>query len=486
MANVRDILRTVLLAALGAIGAAQAASGQALEVRGGQAVTDLSGFRGSMKVFRLRVPADAAALTVRTHGGTGDCDLYLRAGSPGSPEEYDERSIGKDTEENIRVLRPQAGWWYITLYAYRSYEGVSLSASLLGGDGDDGDGPWQTLRNGVPQGDLSGWAGSRRLFRIVLPTGAQRLVVSTYDGRGDCDLYLRVGRPPTTDAYDARSYSKDTHEEVLLPRPPAGEVYVLLHGYAAYSGVTILARWEGHDGGDGRGIEILEPSEDTVWRTGRTHAIRWRADERVRRVRLEYSLDNGRSWRRLALGRDLPAQAGRYEVELPHDRTLLTDSARVRVCDADRPAVCDTSPAFRIAWGDRDDEDDRPWREDGYEPDNSRDNAGAIGLSGSQLHTIYPRGDEDFLRFLAPRPGRYVLRFSELTLPVKCHVWVARTGLNDDYQGVYPIARTGGTITLDGTDPRRQVFKIKVVAEDAVSVGSYRIAVQPARVVIMP
>jgi uncharacterized protein (TIGR03437 family) len=108
-----------------------------------EANTEVTGLRGvtSSEVFyRFTVPAGATALAVRTSGGVGDVDLYLRPGLPatcqGSAVVFEPCprdvlfSENDGNSEIIRVSSPAPGDWYIALTAYDAYSGVTLSTEV--------------------------------------------------------------------------------------------------------------------------------------------------------------------------------------------------------------------------------------------------------------------------------------------------------------------------------------------------------------------
>lgn len=108
--------------------------------------------------------------------------------------------------------------------------------------GDDG------LQNGVPLTGLSGASGSKASYKVTVPDGASNLVIATSGGSGDVDLYTRYGSAPTTASYDCRPYRNGNTESCSVATPQAGTYYILLNGYAAYSGVSLKASWSA--GGD--------------------------------------------------------------------------------------------------------------------------------------------------------------------------------------------------------------------------------------------
>ncbi len=99
-------------------------------------------------------------------------------------------------------------------------------------------GPPTVLTNGVPV-TVSGAAGSLQYWTLEVPAGQPSLAFTTRGGTGDVDLYVRRASAPTASAYDCRPYLGGNIETCTINAPAAGTWYVMLAGFAAYSGVTL-------------------------------------------------------------------------------------------------------------------------------------------------------------------------------------------------------------------------------------------------------
>ncbi len=121
-----------------------------------------------------------------------------------------------------------------------------LAYSRFGSGGSDPDPEPEVieLENGVPVGNLSGSQGSERFFTIDVPDGATDLVIAMSGGSGDADLYVRRGTAPTQSSYDCRPYLNGNNETCTFASPQAGTWHVMIHGWTAYSGVTLVASFE--------------------------------------------------------------------------------------------------------------------------------------------------------------------------------------------------------------------------------------------------
>ena len=109
-------------------------------VTSGTAMTNRSGGDESLTIYRIVVPAGATSLRVTTAGGTGDLDLYLRAGAEPTPAQHDCVSNGADNDESCSMNDPAAGTWYILLAGYEAYDGATLTATVTGGTTGGGGG----------------------------------------------------------------------------------------------------------------------------------------------------------------------------------------------------------------------------------------------------------------------------------------------------------------------------------------------------------
>src|SRR5207253_3126077 len=96
------------------------------------------------------------------------------------------------------------------------------------------------LTSGIAVTGISGAAGSSRNYRITVPTGATQLSVST-TGSGDLDLYVRRGSEATTTGADCDSEGASATESCVIANPQAGEWYIMLYGFTAYSNASLTA-----------------------------------------------------------------------------------------------------------------------------------------------------------------------------------------------------------------------------------------------------
>lgn len=101
----------------------------------------------------------------------------------------------------------------------------------------------RNLSKGTPMTQLSGSLNSETLYALAVPAGAADLTFQVSGGSGDVDMFVRRDAVPTSSDYDCVSENPDTTESCLFAAPAQGTYYVLLKGYAAYSGVTLTASY---------------------------------------------------------------------------------------------------------------------------------------------------------------------------------------------------------------------------------------------------
>ena len=109
-----------------------------IEVQNNIPLGALAGGQDSQKLYKITVPSGQSRLDISISGGSGDCDLYARRGTPPTTSSYDPqyRPYLVGNNETVSVSNPASGDWYIMLNGYTSYEGVRL-ASRYGPAGMD-------------------------------------------------------------------------------------------------------------------------------------------------------------------------------------------------------------------------------------------------------------------------------------------------------------------------------------------------------------
>lgn len=207
-------------------------------------VVRIQGQAGSVKTFTVEVPTGTGSLLIQAFAGSGDADMYVTFGAP-PPETgpYDCFSESYSEDEECHIDNPAAGTWYISIVGYTSYSGVDLVASLGTGTGAI------ALQNDITVTDIAGALNSARLYSIVVPGGATQLRVELSGPNGDADLYVRRGAPPTLVSYNCVSTNANSNELCTISSLAAGRYYILVDGYAAYTGLSLTATVSAPAGG---------------------------------------------------------------------------------------------------------------------------------------------------------------------------------------------------------------------------------------------
>ena len=101
------------------------------------------------------------------------------------------------------------------------------------------------LVKGVAVTGLSDAKNGQKIFTLAVPSGSSNLRFNLSGGSGDADLYVKFGSAPTTSSYDYRSWASGNTESVTVASPSTGTYYVMLNAYAAYSGASLVANYDG-------------------------------------------------------------------------------------------------------------------------------------------------------------------------------------------------------------------------------------------------
>ena len=123
----------------------------------------------------------------------------------------------------------------------------------LGTGGGGGTPGGNELEKAVAKTSLSGAAGSNTFYTFTVPAGASNLTFTMSGGSGDADLFVKFGSQPTSSSYDCRPYKGGNAESCSFSAPQAGTYHVMLNGYSAYSGVSLVADYTAASGGGGGG-----------------------------------------------------------------------------------------------------------------------------------------------------------------------------------------------------------------------------------------
>jgi len=197
-------------------------------------VTNISGAIGSQQFWVMNVPAGKDTLTVSISGGSGDADLYVRFGSQPTTSLFDCRPFITGNNETCTFNAPAAGSYFVMIRGFAAFSGVTLTGRTA---------TTAVLTNGVPVAGISGASGSQQFWKLPVPAGKTSLTFTISGGTGDADLYVRFGAKPTTTTFNCRPFINGNNETCTFTNPSAGDWYVMIRGFAAFSGVTLKGQF---------------------------------------------------------------------------------------------------------------------------------------------------------------------------------------------------------------------------------------------------
>jgi hypothetical protein len=210
------------------------------------------------------------------------------------------------------------------------------------------------------------------------------------------------------------------------------------------------------------GRYVLELTNVTIDLEGEIWAQSGRDNER--RVK-KFEVRRGRN---AAIHLDVTARVGYFKVRVEADDN--DDVGRYRL-SVRQLTASGASDAVR--------------RPDIFESDNRREMAIGIADNTTQLHTIYPRDDEDWLMFEPTHTGEYVLKISNVTADLKGELWVQRGDDKERRIEKFDVSRRGLTMVLQA-GPAVRYFKVRIEADDNDDTGDYRVDVVAKPVIISP
>ncbi|MBH0057862.1 S8 family serine peptidase [Pseudoalteromonas sp. SWXJZ94C] len=207
----------------------------------GEAKTGLSGATNAEAFYTMTVPSGATNVTFTMSGGTGDTDLYVRAGSKPTTSTYDCRPFENGNNEECSIDSPTAGTYHVMLRGYSAYSGVSLVGNITGGS-TGGSTPPQA--GGGTISDVTANAGEWKHYTLDVPADMSSFTVTTSGGTGDSDLFVKFGSQPTTTSYDCRPYKSGNAETCTFTNPQAGTWHLSVNAYSTFSGLTLSGQYQ--------------------------------------------------------------------------------------------------------------------------------------------------------------------------------------------------------------------------------------------------
>jgi hypothetical protein len=196
-------------------------------------VTGVSAATGADNDFFITVPSGATNLVMSISGGTGDADLYTKAGSAPTTSSYDCRPYKTGNSESCTVASPVAGKYYLKVHGYAAYSGVTVKASYTAGGGGGGGGTGGSVS--LPTVSTGGVSTT---YTQAVSAG-HTVTISISGGTGDADLYVKAGSAPTTSSYNCRPYKTGNNESCTFTPSSNTTYYMNVRAYQTYSGVTL-------------------------------------------------------------------------------------------------------------------------------------------------------------------------------------------------------------------------------------------------------
>ena len=174
---------------------------------------------------------------------TIDMDGYLKWSRDASRKKarplYGIYGITSDINTS-ELLYPHPSHANCTLYSdpfgYNPVSTFYINGYCEGGD-------TTPLTNGTLVGSLTASTDHKNYYALTVPAGVSRLSFETSGGTGDVDLYVKFGSAPTLASYDCRPFVGGNSELCTINNPSPGTWYVMLHGWASYSNVTLVGRY---------------------------------------------------------------------------------------------------------------------------------------------------------------------------------------------------------------------------------------------------
>ena len=503
-----------------------------LRLTPGQATPELAGLAKSRRYYQVVVPIKAESLTVSTIGGKGDCDVYLTRGSLPDNNNYQYVSNGKGTAEKISVKNPAPGTWYVMVYGYKPYDGVSLAAGIEGGV--------------VPP-------AQREAFKIVSPAaGAVVRAGATYDLKWTSRIL--AGRIRVLQSFDGGQTWGDIAPASVADVRKGQIRWTVPYSQFGQGGKTVLIRvigiddprlvvdagpfelarkgpvrdWPREHGDDGRKGPPIDPvalrlgryvdryepdpvNKPTLLTLGerQLHTLYPRKDKDWMKfvpptpgkyrvtvgdvlVKTNFEIDSSRAGDgKLARLVKTGVQANGYTVEVDVDRSTAFLLLYAAADDDDKVGPYSVLIQKVVPAGGRpghrgpqprkpaiDREDLRLGRYvDKYEPDPvSRPTPLALGER--QLHTLYPRKDKDWMKFVPPTPGKYRVTVGDVLVKTNFEIDSSRVGDGKLARLVKTgVQANGYTVDID-VDRSTAFLLLYAAADDDDKVGPYTVLIQ--------
>lgn len=96
----------------------------------GIGLSNQSATTGSWKYYAIDVPSGKASVVFSLNGANGDADLYTQLSVKPSTSTYKCKSDGASSIESCTLSTPSAGRYYLGVYAYATFSGLTVKATI--------------------------------------------------------------------------------------------------------------------------------------------------------------------------------------------------------------------------------------------------------------------------------------------------------------------------------------------------------------------
>jgi len=181
--------------------------------------------------YTFYIPDDADGLSIEIYNMTGDVDLYLKYSGQPTNSDYDYKSSRTTSTDQIIVKDPIAGLCNIGSFGFSgasSYRIIAFNEAIL-------------LTSGVK---ISSSAREKNYtyFKIQIPPASSNITLTCDNFPTDCDMYAKYSLFPDKEEYDYGSYNSGIEaEEISIPSPPEGTLFIGVLGFASDSTFDIIA-----------------------------------------------------------------------------------------------------------------------------------------------------------------------------------------------------------------------------------------------------
>ena len=178
-----------------------------------------------------------------TMAANGDGTTVPAAGTTTSVNQYEDTPITANANAGSTFVN-----WTITGNATIADASAANTAVSLKGDANvtaNFHADANVAVSGTPIAGIDGSQDDKIVYKVTVPAGITKLIVSTGGGAGDCDIYAKPNFIPSCENFYARSVGSTGTETITVLNPIATDWFILIHAYGNFTGyalnVTLLA-----------------------------------------------------------------------------------------------------------------------------------------------------------------------------------------------------------------------------------------------------